>query len=74
MTSNGRRLILSVQHWDGQHHQLVGRAAFIVAFVLANADRVNVAPRGHLTFNWDGPALRPEFLEAYPHVNTDDLR
>jgi hypothetical protein len=71
-TVNGRKLSLSVDHWDGQHHQLVGRSAFVVAFVLANADRINAAPRGHVTFNWDGPALRPELHEAYPHVNTED--
>jgi len=71
MTSS-RRMILSVQHWDGQCHQLVGRVAYIAAFLLAEAERINAAPRGHVTFNWDGPALRPELHESYPHVNTDE--
>lgn len=66
-----RRLILKVQDWDGQIHQLIGRPAFIAAFIAANADRIMNSPRGNLTFNWDGPALRPELHESYPHINTE---
>jgi hypothetical protein len=67
-----KRLVVTVQGWDGQCHQLVGRAAFMAAFLVAEAAHINAVPRGHVTFNFDGHALRPELHEAFPHVNTNE--
>ena len=52
-----RRLVVHLRHFDGTDHQLIGRAAFIAAWLDLNKDRINDATKGSIEIHWGGPDL-----------------
>ena len=67
------RLIVHVQQPAGVAAQLIGRSAALVMWVVCYHDQINNTFRGTITFDWEGPSLRPRLERKFDRINTESL-
>lgn len=65
------RLLVNVQQHGRVVTRLIGRAAAMVMWVVVYSDRINETFRGSITFDWEGPSLRPQFTQRSDRISTD---
>ena len=67
------RLIVRVVQTGGAVQQLIGRSAAMVLWLAIYSDQINDTFRGTVTFDWEGPSLRPNLHKKFDRINTDTL-
>ena len=73
MSSLTSRLLVKVLQPGGTCQQLFGRSAAMVLWLTVYSDQINDTFRGTITFDWEGPSLRPHMAQKYDRINTESL-
>lgn len=65
------RLLVKVTQHDGTVYQLIGRSAAMAMWLAVYGEQINQTFRGTVTFEWEGPALRPQFSRKFNEIHAD---
>lgn len=66
-------MLEALVHLNGtcDRHQVIGRTAGVVAFLIAHQERLNSAQRGSIEIHFDGPVLKPAVHEFFGPLNIE---